>query len=91
MIYIYEALCYMHVTIEIAIVGMTYQLPLTPIVVIFENIPQNTEQKMTCACHQTCYTSSTEGAVATWSYLGVLLHDANNQKYWIALRHYACN
>ena len=62
---------------------------------IFQNISSKVEQKTMVACYQTCYTNSTESTIhkSIWKNQQpptVVLHDAKNDKYWIAARHYAC-
>ena len=52
-----------------------YQLLLISITLIFKNISQNAEQKMTVVRFQTCYKSSTEGTIhleEPAAYYGVL-------------------
>ena len=59
---IYEALRYPYGTMETVYVH-GYQLLLSSIKLIFENISLKAEQKTTAACYQTCYINSTEGTV----------------------------
>ena len=76
-------------------VGVSNQLALISIKLIFENISLKAEQKTMVARYQTCYTNSTEGSInkSIWKNQQsptVFLYDFKNHKYWIAVRHYTC-